>query len=148
MATPPFVPQGTLNRLRCSIVVPGFPQLNITSPFMGKSFASISFQGPFVTPIKTGTGVVTSPEPYVMATVTVGLLRTQALASNWMIQAQLLGVLGPVTIYSDTAAFPALTIFDTSINDLEPGAYDGNDPVVRLQLNGVFYVNSALWSVL
>jgi hypothetical protein len=142
----PYLVAGPLNRVRCSVVVTSTPTLNITSQFMGKSFAHIEFEGDFVQQIETATGVVNSPEPYVMASITVGLLRSQPLAAAWLAQVQNTGVLGDVTIHSDTSAFPAITLNDTSVRSLNPGAYDGTDPVVRLTLRGTFNINSDLWS--
>lgn len=142
-----YVSQGTLNRLRCQVMVPNFPALNITAPYMGKSFARISFQGKYNDLLPTATGAVTSPEPYVLATISVGLLRPQALSTAWLLQAQLLGDIGPVTIWSDTSVWPALTSYSTVIGDIDPGAYDGTDPVVRLTLDGVFPLNSTLWQM-
>ena len=147
MASNPLIAQGTLNRVRCSIVVPNYPALNVTSPYMGASFASFDFSGPFSQLIPTGTGAVNSPEPYVEGTITVALLRTQALANAWLQQAQTLSDLGAVTIHSDTAAFPANTIYTTIIQDFNPGAFDGRDPVVRLVLRGIAYMNNDLWSL-
>jgi hypothetical protein len=146
MATNPMVAQGVLNRVRCSVVVPNFTSLNITAPYMGRSFAKIEFEGNFVEQIGTGTGAVNSPEPYVFATVTVGLLRTQALAANWAAQFQTNSGIGPITIHSDTSAFPPITVSNAVIRHLDPGAYDGTDPVVRLALRGEFYINNDLWS--
>lgn len=146
MATNPLIPQGTLNRVRCSVVIPSYPSLNITSPYMGQSFCSIDISGPFSDLIPTATGAVTSPEPYQLATISVGLLRTQALALQWLTQAQTTSVLGQVSIHSDTAAFPAITLSTTVINQIEPGAFDGKDPVVRLTLHGVYYLNNDLWN--
>lgn len=144
----PLVPQGTLNRVRVHVVVPSFASLNVTSSNMGRSFAKLSFEGPFVEQIGTGTGVVNSPEPYVMATITMNILRTQAIASAWKAQAQATSVLGNVVIHSDTSAFPAITLANTSIRDIDPGAYDGTDPVVRIDLRGTYYVNNNLWNAL
>lgn len=146
MANVPVVAQGVLNRVRCSVIVPGNPALNITAPFMGRSFAKIEFEGDFVQQIETGTGAVRSPEPFVMATISVGLLRTQSLASAWMAQAQTNGGLGDVTIHSDTAAFQPITVNETVIRHLDPGAFDGTDPIVRLTLRGTFPLNSDMWS--
>lgn len=147
MANPPNVLQGPLNRVRCSVVVTSIPGLNITSSYMGKQFARIEFEGDFVQQVETATGVVNSPEPYVMGTITVGLLRPQALASSWLAQAQSTGILGDVTIYSDTSAFPAITLSSTAIRHIDPGAFDGTDPVVRLTLRGVFALNNSLWDL-
>lgn len=147
MANNPIVAQGTLNRVRCSIIVPNYTSLNITAPYMGKSFATIDFEGNFDEQIETATGAVTSPEPYVMATITVGILRTQSLASSWLTQAQTTSDLGEIVINSDTAAFPSITLSAAVIRSLEPGAYDGMDPVSRLTLRGVFYINNDLWNL-
>lgn len=144
----PLVPQGTLNRVRVHIVVPAFASLNVTSSNMARSFARIAFEGPFVEQIGTGTGVVNSPEPYVMSTITVNLLRTQSLALAWLKQSKSTSVLGNVVVHSDTAAFPAITLANTSIRDIDPGAYDGTDPVVRIDLRGTYYVNDNLWNAL
>ncbi len=147
MATNPLVAQGTLNRVRCSVVIPGFTNLNITSSYMGKSFATIAFEGAYAEQIQTGTGVVVSPEPFVMATVTIGILRTQSLADAWLAQAQDTASIGSVTVHSDTAAFSAISLANAVIHDLEPGAFDGVDPVAKLTLRGVFYVNNSLWNM-
>jgi hypothetical protein len=146
MSTPPVVAQGVLNRVRCSVVIASNPTLNVTAPYMSKSFARIEFEGDFVPQIETGTGAVNSPEPYVMATITVGLLRSQALANSWMTQVQANSGLGQVTIHSDTSAFQAITLNNTVVRHLDPGAFDGTDPVVRLTLRGVFNINSDMWS--
>lgn len=148
MANAPLITQGTLNRVRVSVVIPAFPTLNITSPYMGKSFARIEFSGDWVQQIPTATDVVNSPEPYVMGTITTGLLRSQALASAWLTQVQTdTGILGTVTIYSDTSAFAPISLDSTVVKSIEPGAYDGTDPIVRLTLSGVFQINQSSWSL-
>jgi hypothetical protein len=142
----PFLAAGPLNRVRCHVVVPSTPTLNITPQFMGKSFARIEFEGDWNQQIEVATGVVNSPEPYVMASIAVGLLRSQGLSAAWLAQAQTITTLGDVTIYPDTSAFPAITINDVGIRSIEPGAFDGTDPVVRLVLRGSFNINGSLWT--
>lgn len=145
--TNPLVAQGTLNRLRCSVVVASTPSLNVTAPYMGQSFASVSFQEPFADLLPTGTGAVTSPEPYVFGTITVGLLKTQALADAWVTQAQSQSAIGQITIHPDSQSYPATTLDNCVIQSIEPGAFDGKDPVVRVTLRGVYYLNSDLWNL-
>ncbi|ATF87571.1 hypothetical protein CO712_20925 [Burkholderia gladioli pv. gladioli] len=123
-----------------------FTGLNVTAPYMSKSFVRVAFGGKFVEKIGTATGAVNSPEPYVITTVTVGLLRTQSLSNAWMLQAQTSGNIGSVTIHSDTSAFDPIALTNTTIADIDPGAFDGTDPVVRLTLEGIFYINNNLWS--
>ena len=147
MATHPLIQQGTLNRVRCSVVVPGFTNLNITSSYMSKSFARLTYEGNFSDLIGTATGGVSSPEPYVFASLTVGILRTQALANQWRQQSELLSNVGDITVYSDSAAWDPIPLANAQIQNLDPGAFDGTDPTVRLVLRGIYYVNSALWNL-
>lgn len=145
MPTNPLIQQGTLNRLRTSVVLPNFTNLNVTAGYMGKSMARLAFEGDFGELIPTATGGVTSPEPYVMASLTIALLRTQALASQWLSQVGLLSVVGPVTSYSDTTAWDPITLDQCIVRGLDPGAYDGTDPIVRVTLRGIYYINNSLW---
>lgn len=147
--TNPQIALGTLNRLRTSLVVPGFPNLNVTNSYMSKRFIHVTLdENPFGLGIETATGIVVSPEPYVMGTINVGLLRTTGLAQAWMTQAQSTVVIGAVEIHSDTSAFSALTINTCYIEKVDPGPYDGTNPEVSLVLRGVFYVNNDLWNLL
>lgn len=142
----PQIQQGVLNRVRCSVIVPNFTNLNITAPYMGKSFAKIDFEGNFVEQIETGTGMVRSPEPYVPVTVTVGLLRSQALAASWVAQFQSNSFVGSINVHPDSSAFPIISVTDAVIRHLDPGAFDGADPVVRLTLRGTTNINDQMWS--
>ena len=145
----PAIPQGTLNRLKSSVVVPGNSALNITSSYMSKQFVSIAFEGAFDNNIQTGTGTVTSPEPFVMATITVGILRTQPLASAWKVQSETLCDLGNVSVFPDVASgtFPEYDLVNCTIQHIEPAAFDGVDPVVRVVIRGTYYINNSLWAL-
>ena len=147
MATHPLIAQGTLNRVRTSVVVPGSTNLNVTASYMGKQMARLAFEGNFADLIGTATGAVESDEPYVFATLTISLLRTQSLSSAWLEQAQTGSGIGDVTSYSDSKVFDAVTLSGAVIQNIDPGAFDGTDPVVRVTLRGVFYVNSNLWNL-
>jgi hypothetical protein len=146
MPVNPLTNHGSLNRVRGSIIVPLFPILNITSPYMGKNLLSVNFEGNFDEQVETATGVVTSPEPYVMATVTADLLRTQGLATAWLAQGQLISDIGPITVFSDSSSFEPIVITNTVIRSVEPGVFDGMNPIVKLTLRGVFIVNALLWA--
>lgn len=145
----PLVAQGTLNRLKASVTLPSNSALNITSAYMSKRFVTVTFDGNFDNLIPTATGAVTSPEPYVMATVTVGLLRTQSLAAAWQNQALTLSDIGDVSIFPDvpTSTFKEIDLTNCIIRHMDPGPYDGTNPEVTLIIEGVYYINSNLWTV-
>lgn len=143
---PPLTSQGTLNRVLTHVILPLFPQLSVTAPYMAKSQAVLTLEGPFVDQIGTATDIVNSPHPYVMGQVVISILRSQAVAGFWVAQAQSASVVGPVQTYADTITMPAITLANCSIHDIDPGAYDGADPTTKVTLKGVFYTNAQLWA--
>ena len=143
---PPITTQGNLNRVLTHVVVPGAPQLSVTAPFMAKTMASVTFDGPFVDQIPTATGVVNSPAPYVMGQVVFNILRSQAIAAEWIARLQLQSTLGAITIFSDSTVFPELVLENASVIDVTPGAFDGTDPTTQITVKGVFLINAALWA--
>lgn len=145
--TNPFIAQGTLNRLRSSVTFGSYPSLNVVAYNMGKSFAKVTFESPFVTQTETGTGIVNSPEPYVMTNVTFSIIRTQSLAASWMSQVQAISVLGSVNVIPDTTTFPTIALANASITGFDPAAFDGIDPTIRVVVRGVFYPNDNLWAL-
>jgi hypothetical protein len=147
MATNPNVSQGTLNRIRASVIIPAFPTLKITSSFMGKGFVTTRPHGPYTTFVETGTGQILSPEPYVIFTITVDLLRTQALSGAWLAQIQASTILGIVDVHPDSAAFPRLKFRECGVEDFDPGAMDGKSPTVPLVIRGKLNVNNNLWNM-
>lgn len=146
MATNPMVSQGTLNRVRASVIVPAYTNLNINSSHMSTKLLTGAPDEDFTEQPETATGIVNAPNPYVRYTVTVGILRTQALAYAWLQQAEATTAIGRIVIHSDTSAFPQIRIHNASIIKIDPGAYDGRDPIVDLVLRGIKYVNNDMWN--
>lgn len=144
----PQVTQGNLNKVSTHLVVASFPQLSATASFMGKSMVKVSFDSPFVHQIPTATGVVNSPDPYVMAHMTMTLLRSQSLANLWIAQAQVQATIGTVTLYPDSTVFSAISVLNCSITDFDPGPFDGSNPDVPITISGSWPVNSTMWGSL
>jgi hypothetical protein len=139
----PGIARGVLNRVRCSVVVPGFASLNVIPANMGRALARISFSDNLVNQIPTGTGLVNSPEPYIRATITIALLRTQQIAASWMTQ---ILTDSEATIHSDSSVFPPIALQDVVASHIDPGPYDGTNPDFTLVLSGALPVNSNLWT--
>lgn len=142
----PLIQQGTLNKVRASVIVPGTSSLNITAAYMGRNFVTVSLDGDFTKLIGTGTGAVVSPEPYVEATITVGILRTQPLATSWRNQWESQGAIGDVSVFPDTTGFGEFDFHNCVIQHFDPNAWDGEDPVSRLMLKGIYNINASMWS--
>jgi hypothetical protein len=142
----PQVVQGNLNKLYTSVFVPNFPALNVTAPYMSKAGTHLSFDGTFVNQLPTMTGIVPSPEPFIMAEIAINLLRSQGLAAAWFAQLQSLAIIGPVTICSDSTAFGQTTVSQCSVMSVDPGPFDGTDPTFKITVKGVLYINNQMWT--
>lgn len=142
----PGIARGVLNRVRCSVVVPSFPSLNIIAANMGRALARISFEDNLVNQIPTGTGLVNSPEPFIRATITIALLRTQSISSSWFSQILADSNVETATIYSDTSTFPPIALQSVVASHIDPGPFDGTSPDFQLVLRGALPVNNDLWT--
>ena len=142
----PLIAQGNLNRLYTAITIANFNNLNVTAAYMSKSQAQLTFDGKFVNQIGTATGIVNSPEPFVMGHVVISLIRSQPLAAAWIAQTQSQSILGSITLYPDSSAFPDITLVNTSIEGIDPGAFDGTDPTCKITLVGTYYINAGMWT--
>ena len=142
----PQVLQGTLNRLLASVVYANFPQLNVTSAYLAKEAISIGFDGDTSLLIGTLTSAVTSPEPYIYGTVTMHLLRTQALGNNYKTQVETNTSMGSVTIYPDTTALSPFQLNNCVLMSVQEMPFDGTQASLIIRLRGVYNINSTLYS--
>jgi len=143
----PLIAQGTLNRIRGSITIPGFTTLNVTAPFLGKEGISLSLEGNTVTYIPTMTGAVTSPEPYQMVACEVHLLKTQNLAALYKAQMESLATIGNFTVRPDASTLPDYAIINGAISDVRALKFDGTDAGWVTTLRGYYLINSSLFSL-
>jgi hypothetical protein len=145
MAANPLIAQGTLNRLRGSVVVAGFPQLNVTAPYLGKEGISLALGGESTTYLDTMTGAVTSPEPKMMVNCVVHLLKTQPLAALYKAQMELLSLIGDITVIPDAATLGNYQIINCAIAAVSELRFSGEDAGFGVTLKGYYLINAALW---
>lgn len=146
MATSPFVQQGTLNRLRGSVVYASNQTLNVTAPYLSKEGISIAFEGDAGMLIPTLTGGVTSPEPYQIATVTINLVKSQALANVYKEQFETNVNVGDVSVIADSATLTDYELQNCVLKGIRDITFDGNQAGFVVTLQGIYQVNSALWA--
>ena len=144
----PFVDQGSLNRLRGSVTIPNYPNLNVTAPFLAPAAIGISFEGQTTLMLPTLTGTVTSPEPYQMVMVTVALLKTQALAAQYEAQRQSDARLGDLTIRLDASTLPDYPVRNSAIENVRELTSGGTDAAFVVTLSGYLPVNNNLWNLI
>jgi hypothetical protein len=147
MAGNPLIPQGTLNRLRASVVYASNSTLNITAPYLAKEAISIAFEGDAGMLIPTLTGGVTSPEPYQMATVTINLIKSQALAGVYKTQIETNVNVGDISVIADSSNLPDYQFVNCVIKGVRDVTFDGNVAGFVVTVTGIYNVNSALWGL-
>jgi hypothetical protein len=130
-----LTPQGTLNRLRASIIWPAFPQLNVTAPFLGKEGIRQSIDGS------------ASPEPYRIVTLTMHLLKSQSLADLYKKQEETNALLGDGVIRPDATPLSPYAIVNCAIMGVSDLDYSGADAGYAVRINGYYSVNSQLWNL-
>lgn len=144
----PLVQQGTLNRLRASVIVTGFTNLNVTSSYLGRAGIGLTFTGDATLMIDTMTGMVTSPEPYLAVDVVVHLLRTQNLGLLWRQQMESVGsVLGNVNVVPDSSVWTTYNFVNAAITAVNPGPQSGTDPTYMVTLRATYPVNTQLFNL-
>lgn len=142
----PLVAQGTLNRLRGSVIWANFPVLNVTAPFLHKEGIKLALEGEATLFIDTMTGGVTSPEPYQHISVTMVLLKTQSLAGLYKAQMELSSLLGDGVVRPDSAALPPYQVTNAAIKSVRELSFNGEDAAWAVVVGGYYNINSSLFS--
>lgn len=147
MAANPLVNQGTLNRVRGSVELTDFPQLNVTASFLAKEAIRLRLDGEATQYIETMTGAVTSRQPYLMVIVEMHLLRTQPLANQYKTQWETSSVIGDMTVTPDTSALGVYPLINCSINSVGEQSFAGEDPAYVVTMRGYYLINSDLFNL-
>lgn len=139
-------PQGLLNRFFTGLSVPDNSILNITAPFLARAAIRLSFAGQSSTTIQTLTGIVQSPEPFQMATITAAILKTNGLAAIYEAQRATNVLIGDVTVTGDSLSLPPYTITNCAIENVRELSFDGTDPSYVVTITGAYLINQALFT--
>lgn len=146
MAGNPLVAQGTLNRLRASIIWNSFPSLNITAPFLGRAGISFALEGNTTVFLPTMTGAVTSQEPYLMFTAAVSLIKAQSFSDLYKQQWENSAQLGDGTIRPDASTLSPFPIINCAIESVGPMSFNGEDAGIGISIRGYYLINQSLWN--
>lgn len=141
----PLIQQGSINRLRGTIQVPDFPLLNVTAPYLSKRGITLALEGNATDQLETMTGFVNSPAPYMKAAVTLYLVKTLFVATAYKEQMEVLSTIGPITVISDSTAFPNYDFDNVSIMSAGEQSLAGDQDSFVVTLAGIYYINSALF---
>lgn len=141
----PLISQGNLNRLRGSVVFPDNPTLNITAPYLGKAGIRLAFEGESVVYLPTLTGAVTSPEPYMMISLSMNLLKSQPLSNAYKAKMESDSSMGAGTVRTDSTSLSVYELINLSISSVRELNLNGEDADFIVTLKGYYSINSGLF---
>lgn len=139
--------QGTLNKVRASVVFSAFPGLNVNAPNCAKEGISASPNNDASLYMPTLTGAVTSPEPYQIYDITMHILRTQGLAAAFKAQIESLTNVGDITVIPDASTLPNYQYSNCTLLGVNELLFNGTDPGFVVRLRGTYNVNSQLYTL-
>lgn len=141
----PLVPQGFLNRVRGAMSVTDSPDLNVTASYLGKDGISMRPENPATDIIDTMTGTVGSQSPYQKVTVTVHLLKTQALGASYQKRFATNTALGEVVITPDATTFGNFTLLNCYLTNFNEISFNGMDAGYVATYSGYITTNDNMW---
>jgi hypothetical protein len=145
MAANPLVQQGVVNRLRSNIIIPDFPQLNVTASFLGKEGIKLQLEGESTTYIPTLVGGVISQEPYMLCSVMAELLKSQPLADQFKQQMESDAAIGDITVRGDATQLGPYDLTNCSIMSVRELDFSGPSASWLVTVKGYYNINQDLW---
>jgi hypothetical protein len=142
----PIVAQGTLNKLRASVTFTNNPQLNITASYLAPEGITTTPEGSASAYIPTMVGAVPSPEPYIMYTIEIHMLRTQGLVATYIKQYAKNTTIGDLFVTADASTMPNLVYNNCTLKTLPTLIMNGSTPEFLVTVQGTFYLNSSLFN--
>lgn len=141
----PLVNQGFLNRVKGAVSVTDDANLNVTAPYLGNDAISLRPDTAAADVIPTLTGTVGSQAPYQQVTLTIHMLRTQALASSWQARFATDTALGEIVVTPDSNVFGDYTILNAYLVNFQEIAITGRDPGYVAIISGYIVTNNKMW---
>lgn len=138
----PLIAQGSLNRLRGSVIWGNFPGLNVTAPFLGPEAIRLALDGESVVYLPTLTGAVTSPEPYMMISMGINLLKTQSLSDQYKQQMESDSLLGNGTVRPDASTLSPYPLVNCAIKSVRELTFAGTDAGWHVMIGGYYLINA------
>ena len=140
-----FTPPGVLNRLRASITFSNFPQLNVTSSFLTTEGIRLALEGNAADLLPAMVSLVSSPAPYLSASMTISLVRSSSLAQLFKLQLENTTLLGLATVFPDTDVLTPFIINNVALESVREMAMAGMEAAMVATCRGYYNVNTGFF---
>jgi hypothetical protein len=140
-----FTPPGVLNRLRASVVYTDHPELNVTSGFLTTEGIRLALEGNAADLLPAMVSLVSSPAPYLSASITLSIVRSSSLAQLYKLQIEDTTLLGLMTIYPDTDVLTPFIINNVALESVREMAMAGMEAAMVVTARGYYNVNTGFF---
>jgi hypothetical protein len=140
-----FTPPGVLNRLRASVTYQDFPQLNMTSGYLTTEGIRLALEGNATDLLPAMVSLVSSPAPYLSASITMSIVRSSTLAEVYKEQIENTTLVGLVTIFPDTDALNPFIINNVALESVREMAMAGMEAAMVVTARGYYNVNTGFF---
>lgn len=140
-----FSPPGVLNRLRASVVFADFPELTVTSNYLTTEGIRLALEGNATDLLPAMVSLVSSPAPYLSASITMSIVRSSVLANLYKLQFEDTTLMGVVTIWPDTDVIPVFTINNVALESIREMAFAGMEAAMVVTARGYYNVNTGFF---
>ncbi len=140
-----FTPPGVLNRLRASVVWKNFPELNVTSGFLTTEGIRLALEGNATDLLPAMVSLVSSPAPYLAASVTMSIVRSSLLAAVYQQQIENTTLMGLMSIFPDTDVLKPYVINNVALESVREMAFAGMEAAMVVTARGYYNVNTGFF---
>ena len=140
-----FTPPGVLNRLRASVTYNTYPELNVTSGFLTTEGIRLALEGNATDLLPAMVSLVSSPAPYLSASITMSLVRSATLAALYKQQIEDTTLVGLVTIWPDTDVLNPFVINNVALESIREMAFAGMEAAMVVTARGYYNVNTGFF---
>src|SRR6516225_3481765 len=140
-----FTPPGVLNRLRASVTYQAFPQLNVTSGFLTTEGIRLALEGNATDLLPAMVSLVSSPAPYLSASLTMSIVRSSSLAQLYKLQIEDTTLMGLVTIFPDTDVLNPFILNNVALESVREMAFAGLEAEMVVTARGYYNVNTGFF---
>lgn len=140
-----FTPPGVLNRLRASVTYHDFPQLNVTAGFLTTEGIRLALEGNATDLLPAMVSLVSSPAPYLSASLTMSIVRSSGLAQIYKTQIEDTTLVGLVTIWPDTDVLNPFVLNNVALESIREMAFAGMEAAIVVTARGYYNVNTGFF---
>jgi len=140
-----FTPPGVLNRLRASVTYATAPELNITSNFLTTEGIRLALEGNATDLLPAMVSLVSSPAPYLSATLTMSIVRSSAIAQLYKLRFENVTLMGMVTVFPDTDVLNPFILNNVALETVREMAFAGMEPALVVTARGYYNVNTGFF---